>query len=185
VKLNKTLLFLFLSVSVYAQDFSDKWTGYFSYLDIRDISSGNDRIIAAAQNAVFEYDPITQTTEKTDAIDGLEGSDISAIYYSETFNQTLIGHESGLIQIILENNGQVFTVVDILNKITIAPDDKRINHFLEHENKIYISTEFGVAEYDLENLEFGESFFIGQNGDQIEVTQTAVLDSRIYAASKH
>ena len=184
MKFYKLLVFLFFSIAGYTQDFTDQWTGYFSYLDIRDISIGNSRVIAAAQNAIFEYDPISQTNLKTDAINGLEGSDISAIHYSEAFALTLIGYENGLIQIILENNGQVFTVVDILNKITIAPDSKRINHFLEYEDKVFISTEFGVAEYNLENLEFGDSFFIGESGNQIKVTQTAVFNSRIYASTQ-
>lgn len=177
------LFILFFYVSGFAQDFTNQWKGYFSYLDIRDISIGDGRVIAAAQNSIFEYDPILQTNLKTDAINGLEGSDISAIHYSEEFGLTLIGYENGLIQVILENNGEVFTVVDILNKITIAPDNKRINHFLEYENKVFISTEFGVAEYNLANLEFGDSFFIGENGGEIEVTQTAVFNSRLYAST--
>lgn len=184
--MKKLVLLFFVShcFIINAQDFTDQWTGYFSYLDIRDISIGNDRIIAAAQNALFQYNPIAQTNLKTDAINGLEGSDISAIHYSEAFNLTLIGYENGLIQVILENNGQVFTVVDILNKITIAPDNKRINHFLEFEDKVFISTAFGVAEYNLANLEFGDSFFIGENGSDIEVTQTAVFNSEVYAATR-
>jgi hypothetical protein len=183
MNLYKLLLVVLLSTSLQAQDFSDQWTGHFSYLDIRDISVGNNRLFAAAQNAIFEYDPVTQTNLKTDAINGLEGSEISALYYSEAFGLTLIGYDSGLIQVVLENNGQVFTVVDIVNKITIAPDNKRINHFLEFEDKVFISTEFGVAEYNLANLEFGDSFFIGESGGEIEVTQTAVFDSRIYAST--
>jgi len=184
--MKKVVLLLLVSqcLIINAQDFTDQWTGYFSYLDIKDMSIGNDRIISAAQNALFEYDPVSQTNVKTDAINGLEGSDISAIHYSEAFDLTLIGYENGLIQVILENNGQVFTVVDIINKITIAPDNKRINHFLEFEDKVFISTEFGVAEYNLANLEFGDSFFIGENGNDIEVTQTAVLNSEIYAATR-
>jgi len=124
MKFYKLLLLLLVFTPVNAQDFSDNWTGYFSYLDIRDISIGNNRIFAAAQNAIFQYDPISQTTLKTDAIDGLEGSEISALYYSEAYGLTLIGYDNGLIQVVLENNGQVFTVVDIFDKITIAPNNK-------------------------------------------------------------
>ncbi len=177
-----SIIVLFCSLS-YSQDFSDRWTGYFSYLDISDISVGNNRIIAAAENAIFEFEPISQASLTTDAINGLNGSEISAIHYSEAFGLTIIGYESGLLQVVMDNNGKVFTVVDILNKPTIAPDNKRINHFLEFEDKVFISTEFGIAEYNLANLVFGDSFFIGQNGEQINVTQTAVINSTIYAST--
>ena len=178
------ILFILIAFNLAnAQDFSDQWTGYFSYLDIRDISVGNNRVIAAAENAIFEYNPIAQTSIVTDAVNGLDGSEISAIHYSEAFGLSIIGYESGLLQVVMDNNGQVFTIVDILNKLTIAPDDKRINHFLEFEDKVFISTEFGVAEYNLANLEFGDSFFIGQSGQQINVTQTAVINSTLYAST--
>lgn len=182
----KQLIFLsllFINVVSYSQDFTDQWTGYFSYLDIKGLSSGNNRIYAAAQNAVFEYDITSQNTLTTDAVNGLEGSDISALYYSEDYALTIIGYENGLLQIVMDNNGQVFTIVDILNKQTIAPDVKRINHFYEFEDRVFISTEFGIAEYNLENLEFGDSFFIGNNGEQIEISQTTVVNNTIYAST--
>ncbi|QTY26795.1 T9SS type A sorting domain-containing protein [Flavobacterium sp. CS20] len=183
MKVVKLIFCLFIYNLGLAQDFSNQWTGYFSYLDIRDISVGNDRVVAAAENAIFEYNPISQTQLKTDAVNGLEGSEISAIHYSEAFGLSIIGYENGLLQVVMDNNGQVFTIVDILNKQTIAPDNKSINHFLEFEDKVFISTEFGIAEYNLANLEFGDSFFIGQNGEQINVTQTAVFNSTIYAST--
>jgi streptogramin lyase len=180
-----SLIFLiFFSFQAFSQDFTDQWTGYFSYLNIKDISSGNGRIIAAAENAFFEYDPSSNTSEKIDAINGLDGEIISAMLYSENYDLTIIGYESGLLQVVMGNNGQVFTVVDIVNKLTIAPDNKRINHFFEFEDRVFISTEFGIAEYNIENLEFGDSFFIGENGTQIEVRQTTVLNSTIYAATQ-
>lgn len=176
-------LFLLLSCLSHSQDFSNQWTGYFSYLNIKDISSGNGRIIAAAENAFFEFDPTTNTSEKVDAINGLDGEIISAMLYSENYDLTIIGYESGLLQVVMGNNGQVFTIVDILNKLTIAPDNKGINHFFEFQDKVFISTDFGIAEYNIENLEFGDSFFIGETGNQIKVTQTTVLNSRIYAST--
>jgi len=176
-------LLFFYSLSYTAQDFTEQWTGYYSYLNIKDISSGTTKIVAAAENAFFEYNPSTLETTKIDSVNGLDGEVISSILYSESYDLTIIGYESGLLQVIMGNNGQVFTIVDILDKITIPPDKKRINHFFEFQDTVYISTDFGIAEYNIENLEFGDSFFIGETGNQVKVTQTTVLNATIFAST--
>jgi ligand-binding sensor domain-containing protein len=76
----------------------------------------------------------------------------------------------------------VLTIVDILEKPTIPPTNKFINHFNEHDGLVYISTEYGISVYDLERLEFGDTYYIGNGGTQIRITQTVVYNDFIYAA---
>src|SRR5699024_10189911 len=73
--------------------------------------------------------------------------------------------------------------IDIVEKQTIAPDERKINHFYEHDGRLYISTDYGISVYDLENLEFGETFYIGNNGAHLNVLQTTILGDNIYAAT--
>ena len=54
--------------------------------------------------------------------------------------------------------------------------NKQINHFFEYNNSIYISTNYGVSVYDLQALEFGDTYYIGQNGAQVQVNQTYIKD---------
>jgi len=165
-----------------AQDFSALWKGHFSYLNIKDVVQGNKKIYAASENAVFTYDTETLELNKISTIHGLSGEFISTIHYSEAYEQLIIGYENGLIEILIEQNNEVLSVVDILEKQTIPPDNKRINHFNEYNGFIYISTDYGISVYDLERLEFGDTFFIGNGGTQIIVSQTAILGDNIYAA---
>ena len=39
-----------------AQDFSALWEGHFSYLNIKDVAQGNNKVYAASENAIFIYD---------------------------------------------------------------------------------------------------------------------------------
>ncbi|MDN6280888.1 MAG: T9SS type A sorting domain-containing protein [Psychroflexus sp.] len=180
------LIFSFLICinTSHSQDFSKQWSGHFSYFDIRSLSTSSERVYAAAENAFFSYDLNSQTVEKVSSIKGLSGKEISAIHHSDAYAVTLVGYENGLIQLVMDNNQKVFTIVDIVNKQTISPPLKRINHFYEHEGRVLISTKFGVAVYDLENLEFGDSFFIGAGGSELDVKQTAVYNGNIYAATQ-
>lgn len=164
-----------------SQDFSSLWEGHFSFLDIKDLAQSSTKIFAASENAIFIYDTNTNQIETISTIDGLSGQIISNIYYSEEYDKLLIGYTNGLIEIISENN-EILTVVDILDKQTIPPNLKRINHFFEDQGVVYISTNYGISVYDLVRLEFGDTYFIGFGGTQIPVNQTTVVDDFIYAA---
>lgn len=166
-----------------AQDFSNLWEGYFSYLNIKDVTKGNNKIYAAAENAVFIYDEISEEVETKTTVNGLSGETISTIYYSETYEILLVGYETGLIKVYLENEDDVLTVVDIVEKQNIPPDSKRINHFNELNDIVYISTDYGISVYDLQRLEFGDTYYIGNGGTQTNISQTTILNDEIFASS--
>lgn len=167
----------------FSQDFSAFWQGHFSYNNIIDVSQGNGKIYAAADNAVFRVDTQTNEIDEITTINGLSGETISSIFYSDIYELVVIGYENGLIEIAFENDDKVLTFVDILDKPTIAPTNKRINHFNSYQNVVYVSTNYGITVLDLERLEFGDTFFIGNGGTQISVTQTAVFEGFIYAST--
>jgi len=165
-----------------SQDFSALWQSHFSYNNVVDIVEGGNKVYAAAQNAIFEYDELSLELNTITTVNGLSGGDITTIYYSEIYQSLLVGYETGLIEIYSETDNTVLTIVDILDKVNITPDNKRINHFYENEGLVYISTDFGISVYDLEGLEFGDTYFIGNGGAQIKVNQTTILNNEIYAA---
>lgn len=170
-----------LTTNLFSQNFESEWSGYFSYTNIVDVSQGDDRLVAASENAIFIYDFITTEIETITSIQGLSGERISKIHYSEDYNLLIIGYENGLIEVVNEDR-EVLKVVDILNKPTIPPNQKRINHFNEFNGFVYISTDFGISLYDLVGLEFGDTYIIGDFGAQSKIFQTAVFEDYIYAA---
>ncbi|MBA3985530.1 MAG: ABC transporter substrate-binding protein, partial [Flavobacteriales bacterium] len=170
-----------LTLNLFSQNFESQWSGYFSFTNIVDVSEGDDRLIAASENAVFIYDFITREIETITTIQGLSGEKISKIHYSKDYDLIIIGYENGLIEIINEDK-EVLKVVDILNKPTIPPNQKRINHFNEFNGLVYISTDFGISLYDLVGLEFGDTYIIGDFGTQSKIFKTAVFEDYIYAA---
>lgn len=176
------LLFYLFPLFQFAQDFSALWEGYFSYYNVKDIVKGNNKIYAASDNAIFSLDIVTNEIEELTTINGLSGELISTIYYSEFYELLIIGYENGLIEIAFDNDDDILTIVDIIDKPTITPTDKRINHFNAYESVVYISTNYGISVFDLERLEFGDTYFIGNGGSQIPVTQTTIFNDFIYAS---
>ncbi|MBT8267494.1 MAG: ABC transporter substrate-binding protein [Bacteroidia bacterium] len=167
---------------IHAQNFSNEWQGHFSYLNIVDVVEGNGKIYVASENVLFSYDIMTNDIQTITTVEGLSGDFISTILYSEAYELLIIGYESGLLEFYSDIDQEVTTVVDIIDKPTIPPDAKRINHFNEYNNLIYISTDYGISVYDLDRLEFGDTYFIGNAGEQIKVVQSEVFGDYIYAA---
>ncbi|MCI4443303.1 MAG: T9SS type A sorting domain-containing protein [Lentimicrobium sp.] len=174
-------LFLIFIQTGFAQN-NLLWQGYFSYNDIKDLSQSATTIFAASENALFSKNTSTNQLKTTNTIDGLSGQTISALYYSSTSNKTLVGYENGLMIVINEADGSMLNIVDIINK-QLPSNIKKINHFMEYKGIVYVSCDFGIVQFNLATMLFGDTYFIGNNGAEISVTQTAIFNGSIYASS--
>jgi hypothetical protein len=166
-----------------AQNFSNSWEGLFSFTTIVDIEESATSVYAASENAVFIYDLSSRTFTTLTTVNGLSGDEISQIHYSEDKSLLVIGYENGLLQIV-DQDGSVIDVVAIKDKQVIPPDDKRINEFKESGDLLYIATDFGIAIYNLSRLEFDDTYFIGDNGAQIEILSIEIYQDFLYAATR-
>ncbi|KIA98215.1 ABC transporter substrate-binding protein [Flavobacterium sp. KMS] len=175
------VLFLLLMQFGFAQN-KLLWQGYFSYNQIKDVSDSPTAIYAATENALFSKNTATNIVKTINTVDGLSGQSISSLYHSESFRKTLIGYENGLMTIINEVDGSIVKVVDIINK-QLPANLKKINHFMEYNGMVYVSCDFGIVQFNLKTLQFGDTYFIGDSGAQINVRQTTIYNGFIYAAT--
>jgi len=172
---------LFFSLSFSAQtDYSDSWEDFYSYNNVKDFIKVDDVIYALVDNAVFTYDIVTKEINKLSSVQGLSGETTASIYFNKSFQRLIIGYENGLIEVV-DNDGSITISSNIVD--FNQSGRKRINHFKEFNNKLYVSTPFGIVVYDIEKLEFGDTYFIGNNSSSLEVYQTEVLNGFIYAAT--
>ncbi len=183
--MNKYCWFLFLLISSYGySQHQASWGSYFSYNNIVGLTQSDSRIIAATENTVFSKHLANHEIETFNSIDGLKTDRITAIHHSVEFNWTLVGNQNGLLILINQNTKQVINKVDILNDIPVVSSIKKINHFTEHNGKVYIATDYGISVFDLTTLEFGDTFFIGEFGQETKVLQTTIYNNEIYAVTE-
>jgi hypothetical protein len=166
----------------FAQSNNALWQSYFSYNEVKDISDSPTAVIVASENALFSKNITTNILKTTTTIDGLSGQTISSLYYSPTFNKTIIGYENGLILVINDADGKITKVVDIISK-QLPSKLKKINHFVEYGGIAYVSCDFGIVQFNLTTLLFGDTYFIGDNGLEESVRQTTIYNGFIYAAT--
>jgi hypothetical protein len=177
------ILFLFVIQSAFAQT-NLSWQGYFSYAQIKAVSESPTTIYAASENALFSKNVNTGIIKTSTTIDGLSGETITALYYSANSNKTIVGYQNGLLIVINETDGSMLKVVDIVNT-NLTTSVKRINNFAEYGGIVYVSTDFGIVQFNLATLQFGDTYFIGDNGTEIKVSQTTIYNGFIYACTSN
>ena len=172
--------FLLLALPSFSQG-NQPWKSFFSYYDIVDISQSSTTVYGAASSAIFSSNSGTNELKTTTSVDGLKAETITAIHYSPEYKKTLVGNSNGLLLIVNDDNS-VSQRVDIVQESTVAAAKKKINHIYEHEGKAYISCDFGIAVFNLALMEFGDTYYLGPNGAEIAVSQSAIANGYIYAA---
>ena len=176
------IVVLFFVVAVNAQqDYSSNWEDFYSYNNVKDFVISNQTIYAIADNAVFKYSITSGKVSKISSINGLSGELITSIYYSENLNKIVIGYQTGLLEII-DNQNQVTTNKDIVN--FNFSGDKSINNITAYNNKLYLATSFAIVVYDLDNLQFGDTYFIGNQSSELKINQIKVFENTLYAATE-
>ena len=177
-----SLYILICSIAIFAQtDYSASWEDFYSYNNVKDFTKVENVIYALADNAVFTYDTTNGEISKLSSVQGLSGEPTTAIFYSKEFKRLVIGYENGLVEVV-DENGSITISSDIVN--FNQSGEKSINHISEFNNKLYLSTPFAVVVYDIEKLEFGDTYFIGNNSLSIKINETIVSNNFIYAVTE-
>lgn len=161
---------------------NQSWQGYFSYNQITDVSESSQRIYASCENTFFSKNLATNDLKTTTSVDGLEAETITSIYHSDNFNKTFLGNQNGLL-LVVNQDGTILYKKGILDEVPVSPLIKKINHFFEFNSKLYISCDYGITVFDLTTFEFGDTYYIGNAGQQIKVYQTTIYNGEIYAAT--
>lgn len=176
------LLFLFLTVSAFAQN--QLWKGYFSYNEVKAITSSSSKTYFATTNAVFVWTDASEEIEIYNSINGFKAQDITAIAHSANFSKIIVGNSNGQLAIIDENSGKVNFLNDIVNKTSIPENLKAINDIYVNENTAYVATKYGISSIRLNDNNFGDTYYIGDAGEFSSVLQCTVINNYIYAATE-
>lgn len=179
-KFAQIILLFFIQFSWSQVDYSDSWDDFYSYNNVKDFIKVDNDIYAIVDNALFKYNLSNGNINKISSVSGLSGESTSSIFYSKTFEKIVIGYETGLLEII-DKKGNITIAKDIVN--FNYSGSKQINDITEFDNKLYISTSFAVVVYNIDLLQFGDTYFIGNQSTEIQVNQIKIANNIIYAAT--
>ena len=175
------ILLLFCSAIVYSQYAG--WSSFYSYNQITGVVGANGGLVyGLAENSLFSYDPTANEVVPITTVNGLLGDDINTLSISD--NYMMVGYQNGMLGVHNLTDGSVVLDNSIDRNITIPGNNKAINSFLLKDQTLYISANYGISSYDFVNNRFIDSYFFGINNSQIQVNQTALVGTSLYAATE-
>jgi len=121
------------------------WRTHFSFNKVNTAVQAGDLIYAGGDNGIFVYDKSDNSITKISKEEGLLGGAVNAMAYSTSASKLLIGYESGNLDII---EGNTIENIDLTSGSQVL-GSKTINHITIESNIAFISTDFGVIKFDL------------------------------------
>lgn len=168
-----------------AQKISDsRWQDLFSYNNVLAIRKDGERLIAAAENGIFYYHPVSGEISKLSKANGLHDVKISAFDYNNETKTGLIGYENGRLDVITPEG--IFLIVDVPLSGGYR-GTKRINHISITGNQAAVSigyqpdqtsAQYAIAIFDLKKREFKESVIMSEPS-----REAVILNNEVYTVT--
>ena len=160
---------------------TQQWQSHYSFFNTVTAAINTNDLIVGSDNSIFIHDTQLNTNLEITTIDGISGETITSLIGLE--REILIGHDTGLISKINIDDMKVFNDNSIQRKITIAANRKKINNIYLNETTAYLSTGFGILEFNPISFEFGDTYYFNDENGPINVNQTIVFEDNIFAAT--
>jgi len=166
------------------QSQNNRWIDMFSYLTVKHIQKTDSKIYAQSENTLFVYDISSGEIEKISSINGLSGDKISNFYYHSQLKKLFVFHEGGLVEIIDEKKN-VIKISALLYNTFIPNDKKQLYDIFLKDKTLYLATGYGISTFDLNQNEFGDTYYTGTNASLEKINAVEIVDNQIYAATEN
>jgi len=159
----------------------NNWRVHTPYKSATAIAEGPNQLFVGTTHGLFSYDKEDNSITTYNRNNGLSDLGIASLAYSHENNALLVAYENTNIDILV--NGSFINVADI--KRSSLTGTKRTNAVNVFGDKAFISCAFGIVEYNLKRLEFGDTYYIGSGGSAIEVYETLIVGGKMFAATEN
>ncbi len=170
---------LLIPIYAFSQIKVGEWRDHFSYKKALTLADAGEKVYVAGENAVWSYDKIDGSIEKMTKIQGFFDAGIQTIAYNKSNNVLIIAYQNSDIDILKDNT--IYNLSEIKRKLLST--DKTIYNITFIGNTAWLSCGFGIVLLDTENLEFKDTYYIGNNASYVKVNDIAYDGANIYAAT--
>jgi hypothetical protein len=180
MKFTLSLFFALTSLCAAAQFSIGTWRDHFPYTSCVDVCEAGDFIYCATATGVFTHNKSTSEIQRINKTNGLSDVGISAINFDPVSGLIIIGYSNGNLDLMGESG--VFNIPFI--KFSSLIGDKTIYDIFPFEDRVFLSTGFGVVVVDVPRKEIKETYFIGLSGEPVKVNDLTIYNDVIYALTE-
>lgn len=177
------ILFLIMTISSFSQN--QLWKGYYSYNETTAVTQDGATFYFATSNSVFAYDLNNNATEIYNTINGLKIDEITTLAYAADYKKLIVGSSNGKVALIDIAADKIYHLNDIYNKNGLSDQQKKINRIVIHAGHAYLATGYGITAVRLNDNHFGDTFFVGTGGAEVNVKSIAIFNNQMYAAAEN
>ncbi|MBE9465075.1 two-component regulator propeller domain-containing protein [Dyadobacter subterraneus] len=182
------LLWGLLPTAIYAQNVPlGTWESHFSYRSAKHILKVRNKIFCSSYNGLFSFDQVNNQITNYSKANGLSAVGVSSMAYDSTENLIILAYRSGNLDLLYLNDDlEPDQIINwpFLADATDLPANKQISKISFLENKVYLSTNFGIIKLDPKLREIEETYrYIGAGGLEVSVTDLTFSNDSLFAAT--
>lgn len=157
-----------------------QWRTHLPYQKVIGVEPVGNKIYAATEYELFYFDTEDNSVNILNKINGLSDIGISTIRYNNSQRKLFVAYSNANVDLI-DREGNIKNMSDIKDKNIVG--NKNINHVFFDGDYAYVACGFGIVVFDLKKEEVKDTYYIGYQGDAVNVTDVAIFNGRIYACT--
>ena len=157
-----------------------EWRDHLPYNTCISVTEAENIIYCATLYNLFSYDKDDNSIQRMTKISGLSDIGISTINYNKKYKTLVIAYNNTNIDLI--QNDEIINISDIKRKSILG--NKTINNILFIDKYAYLSCGFGIVVLDYLKKEIKDTYYIGPDGNHINVLDLTFDDTKFYAATE-
>lgn len=176
------LISFFLAACAFAQNEVSigNWRTHLPYHKVIAVEPVGNLIYAATEYELFYYDKDDNSVRILNKINGLSDVGISTMGYCESQRKLFVAYTNANVDLI-DREGNISNMSDIKKKNIVG--NKSINHVFFDGDLAYVACGFGIVVFDLAREEVKDTYYIGNQGGMVNVTDVAIFNGKIYAST--
>ena len=156
-----------------------EWRDHFNYTHTTGVTETPSSVYCTTQNGFFYIDKEDHSLHTFSKTNGLSDYGVKLSAYSKEENILILAYNNTNIDLVKTDG--IRNLNDILRKP--MTEVKTINDILVLGRYAYLSCSFGIVVLDLVREEIKETYYIGENGEHLNVNSLAMLNDYFYAAT--
>jgi hypothetical protein len=163
-----------------AQDVAiGQWKEHLAYKNAISVAEGNGKVYCATKSGIFILNKSDNSMDRLSKVNGLSDVEASVLNYNP-FNKTvLIAYKNANIDLIIDNS--IINISDIKRKSILG--NKSINTIFFVNQYAYLACGFGIVVIDTDKKEVKDTYYIGPNGNSLNVREVTSDNLYLYAAT--